>query len=130
MSVNITFNQFFDVNRFLYEHLCNTNKPSYMSISTSLGISNKVLKSVLLRFSLPVNIKILALRAKEIQLTNDPPPVYTVLSGVIRENKPLNLMFIELIEPLTLYHFDYVYLLRRYSNFNFKIQRFALPQKY
>ena len=56
---------------------------------------------------------------KNIELHFDPPQIYNLLSDSINSGIPVSSVFIEHFQPVTPFHFDFIGLLKKHSNYSF-----------
>ena len=99
---SFTVDEFFSVNRFLYDALIEIEKPTLSYVSTKLCLSPSQLKNRLFNFRLPTSMRELKQMAIQTTVNNDPPPIYKIIkSGDIALNFH---RAIELLKPIKKLH--------------------------
>ena len=109
---------FLSCNRFLFDTAIDPSINSLNDGAKALKISRRVIRDHLIEARLPVRWKQLRAICAELgDRLSPPPPVYRFYHKSVRENSLLDDRALELLTPVTNYHFDHrMLILTRFSN--------------
>ena len=100
---------FLAVNRFLLDAITNPNNSNLDQVAGALLISAHSLRNYLLKWSMPTSIRNLKKRVADLLLSPLPPPP-AIYQMYYMSDQSFDDQSLELLRPLTEYHFDYKYI--------------------
>ena len=104
---------FLSCNRFFYDVLKDSNVTTLMQVAQRLCLPFGALRTALLKFNLPFRLKSLRSLISSIpeEALGPPPQVYVTYQKYVREGREFDDQSLELLFPVSDYHFDYKCLL-------------------